>query len=251
MMQMKQRLIWATFSLVLLVGLSLPIVHKGHTLQENGRVVGVVAGDWWILTVDFKWLTTPYSDPLLDFISNVQWTKITILDVFGTNVTFQVVCRLKNETEIGREVWIDATTGHFDATTPYNVPPYVIIAANLSQGETMYTEEFPYTYLTIYTTLPRTYMGTVIQANCLQFSAYRYNIEAYYVREKGILCEARLRSDTYSIHALITESSMFQTVSEFPSPLMLLLWLIATLVAVTLCKRKPHKTMITWNVLSK
>ena len=211
-------------------------------MQENGRVVGVTAGDWWKLTVDFKWLTTPYSDPLLDFASNVQWTKITILDVFGTNVAFQVVCHLKNETEIDREVWIDATTGHFDATTPYNVPPYVIIAANLSQGETMYTEEFPYTYLTIYTTLPRTYLGTVIQANCLQFSVYGYNIEAYYVREKGILCEATLHSGAYSIHALITESSMIQVVSEFPSPLMPLLCVIATLVAVTLYKRIFHTT---------
>jgi hypothetical protein len=238
-MQMKQRPIWATFLIVFLVGLSLPIVHKGYTLQENGRVVGVAAGDWWILTVDFKWLTTPYSDPLLDFISNVQWTKITILDVFRTNVTIQLVCHLKNETETGREVWIDATTGHFDATTPYNVPPYVIIAANLSQGEAMYTEEFPYTYLTIYTTLPRTYLGTVMQANWLQFSAYGYNIEVYYAREKGILCEARLHSDTYSIHALITESSMIQAVSEFPSLLMLLLCVIATLVTVTLYKRIP------------
>lgn len=240
MMQMKQRLVWATFLLVFLAGLSSPIVHEGYALKE--RVVGVTPGDWWQLIVDFKWLTTPYSDPLLDFVSNVQWTKITILNVSGTNVTLQVLCHLNNETEIDREVWIDAATGHFDATTPYNVPPYALLAANLTQGESMYTEEFPYTYLTIYTTELRTYLGTVIQTNCLQFSAYGYNIEAYYAREEGILCEAKLNSGAYSIHALITEDSLIPVISEFPLLLMSSLYLIATLVAVTLCKRFPHNS---------
>jgi hypothetical protein len=204
------------------------------------RYVGVSVGDWWILEVNFTWLTTPYPNAWCDLISNTDWMKCTILDISGTNVTFEQLYHLTNGTERSVSGLIDVATGQSNASSSYMICPYMVISANLTVGEPIFTEVHPYNQWDINETVSRTYAGTNIETNSLNVSSPDSGTVLYFAKDTGILCEFETTfSDNYHVHALAIESPI---IPEFPAFLILPLLMITTLLAVIIYGKKDTKT---------
>jgi len=170
------------------------------------RYVGVAVGDWWRFEVDFTWLTTPYPNDWCDLANNTDWMKCTVLDVLGTNVTFQQLYHLTNGTERAVSGLIDITTGQSNASSSYMICPYMVISANLTIGEPMFTEVYPYNQWDINATISRTYAGTNIETNFLNVSSPSSEVVLYFAKDTGILCEFESTDyGSYYAHVLLIE----------------------------------------------
>jgi len=170
------------------------------------RYVGVAVGDWWSFEVDFTWLTTPYPNDWYDLANNTDWMNCTVLDVLGTNVTFQQLYHLTNGTERAVSGLIDITTGQSNASSSYMICPYMVISANLTIGEPMFTEVYPYNQWDINATISRTYAGTNIETNFLNVSSPSSEVVLYFAKDTGILCEFESTDyGSYYAHVLLIE----------------------------------------------
>jgi len=170
------------------------------------RYVGVAVGDWWRFEVDFTWLTTPYPNDWYDLANNTDWMKCTVLDVSGTNVTFQQLYHLTNGTERAVNGSIDVITGQSNASSSYMICPYMVISANLTVGEPMFTEVYPYNQWDINATISRTYAGTDTETNFLNVSSPSSEVVLYFAKDTGILCEFESTVyGSYYAHVLLIE----------------------------------------------
>ena len=224
--------------LIFLVGMlgSLPKVRMAEA--DVTGYAGVAVGDWWRFEVDFTWLTTPYPNDWCDLANNTDWMKCTVLDVSGTNVTFQQLYHLKNGTERDVIGLIDITTGQSNGSSSYMICPYMVISANLTIGEPIFTEVYPYNQWDINATVSRTYAGTDIEANFLNVSSPSSGVVLYFAKDSGILCEFESTVyNSYYAHVLLIENPI---IPEFPSFIILPLFMIAALLAVI--RRKYRQT---------
>jgi parallel beta-helix repeat protein len=204
------------------------------------RSAGVSVGDWFKGTVVFTWLTTPYDDPWCELVSNTEWLEGTICAILDTNVTFELVYHFKNGTSREVASWIDVATGYSNASASLMICPYLLVSSNLTAGESLYTEQPPFDQWVINETVSRTYLGCVIEANLLKVSNdYGWSMTAYYDRQRGVLCEMNITlNDEYTAYFVVSESN---AISEFPSLFILPLFMIATLLAVIICRKRPFK----------
>ena len=222
-----------TISLILLIALPFTVANalfSGQAVLSSQpiRTAGVQTGDWWNMQIELLGSTTSQTNPYYDYMANAESLKITVLNVSGTNVTLQGTLQFKNQTQTNTQVWLDVATGYSSTFTAYGIPPCAVLAADLKEGDPMFTEQIPLNNLYIGKTLMKTYVGTVFEVNPLQFSIFGYGFEAYYARESGIICEAQISAGTYTLHALITESSLNPIVPEFPTNI------LPTFILVTL-----------------
>lgn len=198
---MDKKPILAMLLIIVLLGM-LGSTSRVRVVADITRSAGVSIGDWWRYDINFTWLTAPYPNSVCDLMNNTDWLKCTVLDVSGTNVTFQQLCHLKNGTETGVIGWIDVSTGHSNASSSFMICPYIVVPANLEPGDPIYTEAYPYNQWKINATMSRTYVGALIEANFLNASV----VIAYYAKDSGILCELQIMYSDYTIHGVVIES---------------------------------------------
>jgi len=203
---MKKRIVSAMTLTLLLTGMLGSLSGVQRAEADVTRYVGVAVGDWWRFEVDFTWLTTPYPNDWYDLANNTDWMKCTVLDVLGTNVTFQQLYHLTNGTERAASGLIDITTGQSNASSSYMICPYMVISANLTVGEPMFTEVYPYNQWNINATISRTYAGTNIETNFLNVSSPSSEVVLYFAKDTGILCEFESTDyGSYYAHVLLIE----------------------------------------------
>jgi hypothetical protein len=155
------------------------------------RVPGVKPGDWGKYELAVNYTTDdpnpPVSPPPPEF-ADIEYYKIEVLSVQGTNINFQITIRFKNGTEtLSSTMWTDVAGGGG------NVSPSMFIAANLTAGDMLYSISSP----TINATLVRNYAGAEREANYLglvqnsSYSGYLVVVEMhmYWDRATGILDE--------------------------------------------------------------
>jgi len=122
------------------------------------RVPGVHAGDWAKYEVVYNYTTndpnSPYPPPPPG-ITDIESYKVEVQSVTGTNITFQTTIRFGNGTKMSWTMWTDVSSW-------LQTFPNLLIAANLSVGDTVYKE--PYSAV-INATLTRRYAWAEREVN--------------------------------------------------------------------------------------
>ncbi|MGQ9461014.1 MAG: hypothetical protein ACUVRA_07280 [Candidatus Bathyarchaeaceae archaeon] len=227
------------FLLSIVIGAQL-MVGVAAVVQEPG----VNEGDW----ADYIcfWNGTELPDPS----ERVELINATILEVSGTNVTFETIVHYAdghNETDINV---VDVDTGHGNATG-------IIIAKNLNAGDFIYTDpppsgpfEISFEGATINETISREYVGEIVEVNHLNITTIETDPETgatyiqiwnfYWFRATGMLAEM---SYYYLVQSVVgpeywmeLKILIIDMIPEFPPALILPLFMIATLAAVFLGK---------------
>lgn len=126
------------------------------------RVPGVETGDWAKYAVSYNYTTNSsnpiYVNPPFD---DLEYFRMDILSVVGTNVTYQIAYHYLNGTEIAMSGWLDVSTG---ATYYGSSGAGPIIAANLTAGDQVYLNQYS---PVVNTTETGTYAGSQRGVNCL------------------------------------------------------------------------------------
>lgn len=214
------------------------------------RTVGVNVGDWFKYgditanwTSDDPNATIPLA---VEQLNNTEWTMISIVDVPDTSVTGQITTLLKNETEETVGGYVDIDTGEGENMT------FFAISANLGVNDAIYSS-FTYSAMKINETIVRTYPDSTREINHLNITTelnmtgfYQYlSMNYYWDRSSGFFVEMSQEQTsqiggyltTWSFSLRITESNVW-AVPEFPSFLLLPLFIMATLLTVIVYRRK-------------
>jgi len=211
------------------------------------RVVGVSVGDWF----KYRAITGNWSSddpnatfPLLEW-NVTEWMLMSVEDVSGTNITFQSTYHLTNGNEVTQRGDVNIDTGDGNVT-------FSTISADLNVNDTIYSS-FGYSTMKINETIVRAYpdstrnvnhLNTTMEFNVTGFYQY-LSVNWYWDRSSGIfvemaheaISEAGGYTTTISVLLRITESNVW-VVPEFPSYLILPLFMISTLLAVIVYRRK-------------
>ena len=211
------------------------------------RVVGVNVGDWFkyrVITANWSSDDPNATFPLLEW-NVTEWMLMSVEDVSGTNITFQSTWHLTNGTEVPQRGDVDIDTGDGNMTLS-------AISADLNVNDTIYSS-FGHSTMKINETTVRTYPDSTRDTNHLN-TTMEYNVTGFYQylsmnwywdKSSGIFVEmaheaisqAGGYTTTISVLLRITESNVW-VVPEFPSFLILPLFMISTLLAVILYRRK-------------
>jgi len=196
---------------------------------------GVSVGQW-IKYGDYV-VTTP-----AEAVISPDWSMMEVVGVSGKEVTLRITGAFMNGTAIpSSEVICNIEVGRINEWQRY------IIAANLNQGDKILNLAVSDT---INKTETRTILGTSRSVNILNFtSSYAgQNIRATYIYDKasgmhlGLEMEITIiePSVTYTNSYSIIDTNIFevQPIPEFPSWIILPLFMIATLLAVIIQRRK-------------
>jgi len=243
--------------LLTLVSLFLLSAMVVTSVTAQVRTVGVSEGDWFKYEdISVSWSSNDPNMTIPDHIkefNDTEWMLFSVTDVSGTNITFQMVAYYKdgsNETEVA---YLDIDTGLSDYAS------FMAISANLNANDPIYSSGY-YSAWKINETIVMTYPDEVRNTNHVNITAedsgwqnetefyHCTSLILYWDRSSGIIVEAseeqiNQKGDyqtSYSYSLRITESNVW-IIPEFPSFLVLPLFMMATLLAVTVYKRK-HQT---------
>jgi hypothetical protein len=218
------------------------------------RTVGVSENQWFKYSHAFEWSS---SDPnatipsYFELFNETESTLITILNVSGTNVTFQSVMHLKNGTDLTNFHLTDVDTGEGNATN-------WVVSANLDPNDSLYTTG-EYSAWKINETIVRTYPDVTRDTNHVNITAemnmtgvYMYaSTNFYWDRSTGIVVEMAIiqmsqmegiQTNMTSI-ITITESDVW-VIPEFPTWTPMLLTFTALTVFIVIYKRRLLNTPI-------
>lgn len=224
------------FLLLAVIGSQLMVTVAVPTGQP-----GVSPGEWYYYTVTYCGNGTMPSPN-----EKLVWLNTTILEVTGTNVTFESRAHFADDHESAGIGIVDVDTGQGNGTG-------TIIAKNLYQGDLIY-ESPPlsgslgvnFQGLTINGTIFHTYLGTSVEVNNLTITRTPWpmtnqTLSFYWNRTTGMQNEVSLYQVTQEVYVktwiymdiVITDVGL---VPEFPPVLILPLLIIATIAAVFLGK---------------
>jgi hypothetical protein len=199
--------------------------------------LGVSVGQW-IKYGDFL-VTTP-----AETVTSPDWSMVEVIGVSGKEVTLRMTGAYMNGTALPEyEAICNIEAGGFNMWQRY------IIAANLNQGDKILNTA---TADTINKTETRTILGASRSVNILNFtsSSPSQTIKVTYIYDKasgmqlGMEMETTITGTaTYTNSYSIIDTNIFdcQPIPEFPSWIILPLFMIATLLAVIIQRRK-HTT---------
>jgi len=160
------------------------------------RKVGVKIGDWAKYgNFVFKWSSNdPRQHPPTDI---PEWMNVTIQNIVGTNITFQLVMHYQTSAEDTTIGWMDVSTSY--ARGQMGMP--LLISADLKTGDSLYQTFSP---VPINETILREYVGVIRETNHLscewsfQFinpnEYFNGSLSAYWDRATGILTEYMLEN---------------------------------------------------------
>jgi hypothetical protein len=219
-----------SFALVMVI----PVTSEG---------VGVKVGDWVKYSdFSFTWNMPEEAEDPSGFasISEIDWVKVEVLNVDGTNVTVKFTTHYKNGTE-------DSETNSGDVKTgPEDLP--FIIEANLNSGDKIPWEFVPGWELYINGTTSRTYAGASRSVNYVNLTRTAgdsvMTLKLYWDKAKGILCDMLISASisyegtvySMSMSMKITETNMWSGAGFLPTVLTEnWLWVIIVVAVVTIC----------------
>ena len=214
-------------------------------LAAQARTVGVHSGDWFKYEVTLSWNSTtpPSSHSLYNMLIEIQWVKVQVTGVSGTNVTRQTTWHYQNESETTYNCWVDLVTGNGGSAPFYSLSGF-FIAADLGLGDVTYTSQ---NIMTITSTTSRTYPNSTRTTSYAQYAVAGMFVEDYYWdKSTGAMVELDVNSaaqqgaDTVAILGkFILIDSGSWVVPEFSPMLLLTLFATLTLAAVAYKRRQP------------
>jgi hypothetical protein len=230
-------------------------------LRANGlplRTAGVNVGDWAHYLISHAGNSTA-----IDMGEIVNWTAatFTVLAISGTNVTMQGHAYHINGSDFTETGWIDVDTGQSGGNA---TDAGTLISANLMQGDLVYTTAVaPFYGGTINETISRGYMGSPVDVNHYVVNTTSppnpilnatYRMDWYWYKATGVPTEITMNymeessltlSETnYEENAAsnVTWFSWSMTIAsiipEFPTAYATAVFMIATLLVVTIYRRK-------------
>ena len=209
------------------------------------RTVGVSEGEWFKYGLELDWNYDLEESPedfiFTDFLEGDMLT-LTIQDVSGTNVTGQFTIHYENGSEKILNGSVDLITGEGDLRN-------WLISANLIANNPLYETEIDET---INQSITQVYPWGSRQTNLLLYS-YNFssgedysalNLGFYWDQEIGILTELSLEAEMEqngtlidgSVSLILTESNQ-QNIPEFPTIILVPLFIFVTLLAIIYEKR--------------
>jgi hypothetical protein len=231
------------------------------TAAAQERTVGVAEGDWFTYEIDASWNSTDPNAPFppqaygeWETMNETERVKMTIMDVSGTNVSFQYLMDYKNGTEGIGDGYIEVDTGNNANAT------LMLIAANLGVNDTLYTSG-EYSMWTINETITRTYPDVVRNTNHVNMTYghswtvnetechYYFSVNFYWDKETGMLVEDSFEESnqteeyltTWSLVSTIIDSSVW-VIPEFPAgSSMLIIAVIVTVTIISIERRLTKK----------
>jgi hypothetical protein len=210
------------------------------------RVPGVFQGNTFTYDVTAFWSS---NDPsavvpadLLD-INKTEYYRVTIGLVSGAEITTQTVWHFTNGTETSAVGTINVETG------VNNGGFWAIVAGNLGANDRLHPSG--QNYITVNETVTRDYLGGSRETNHLILTLqdsdasgdFIEHVDYYFDKQTGMLVQlndAKVYSNpttTTTKYWKIKESNVW-VVPEFPSALILPLFMIATMIAVIAYKKK-------------
>jgi hypothetical protein len=238
MISMNKKLWIATFLIVLL---SYTMVG---TEWVKALTPGVTAGDSFIYDLTVSWNSDDEYASIPSLLIEMNKTKsieVRISNVVDSNVTTFVATYLKNGTALVDRGNISLDTGLSDGGF------VAIIAANLSAGDRVHP--LGDDLVTINETVIRSYASGPRETNHIRIdyqnatAGFAESVDRYFDKQTGMLVEehevdTETTSSTTTIISYNLESATVWTVPEFPSVLILPLFLAATLITVLFFKSK-------------
>ena len=185
--------------------------------------VGVKKGDW------IEYQVTSTGSPTAGH--DINWARMEILDVQGTNITVKITSRYPNE-----------STEELNSTLNFETGQLIddfIIPANLKTGDTFYDQNLG--NVTISRAEEHEYAGatrTVLYASTSQ-NTYVWD------QATGVSVEGTSLTPEYSIHTIVDKTNMWQSsegldVTAFYLVTVLVLIIIATIIVVAMWYRKER-----------
>ncbi len=228
--------------------LTLLVVLMGALSGESvfaQRTVGVNVDDWADYVVSYQGNSTAMN---MEEMANTTRMTFTIVAVSGTNVTLQVHTYYQNGSDTIETGWIDVDTGQNDGNV---LGPGMLVAANLSQGDRVYTTSVdPFGEGTINETITTEYLGSTVEVNHFMTNMSSppnpimnatLNMSWHWYRTTGIPAEVRFyyRAETSSNMTWFDIRLMVDSIiPEFPLLIILPLFMITTLLASVVYRRK-------------
>jgi hypothetical protein len=200
---MKKRLVFTLIiTLILIVGLS------NATFAQLS--VGVKKGDW--IDYNVTYAGTPVAG------HNMNWARMEILDVQGTNIAVKITSRYSNGTTENLTYTLNLETGQL-------IDDF-IIPAGLKSSDTFYDQNFG--NVTISKAEKHVYAGatrTVLYASTNQ-NTYIWD------QITGVSLEGTTQTSDYSIHSIVIDTNMWQTPQEFDLALAYLSVVLALIIVL-------------------
>jgi hypothetical protein len=250
--------------IVLLTLISVFLLSPTVVTSAQDRVVGLAPGDSFKCdVVDISWSSNdpnatfpPSGNEWLKDMNETEWTRTSVVNVSGMNITCQSTMHFKNGTE-------ETSGGYIDIDTGTNVNmTFMAISADLEANDTIYASGY-YSSLAINETIVRTYPDTVRDTNHLNMTRgpnsgtingteyyYYYAMNFYWDRSTGMLVEDSFEEVNQTGEYLTTWSALFRVtesnvwvVPEFPIWTSMLLLLTTLTATICIYKRRPLKTL--------
>jgi hypothetical protein len=220
----------------------------GTTLVQAQVTVGVSEGD--VFEYDYQTnFNSIYSEPSSELLelNQTEWIRVTVTDISGSQITTDVTTHYKNGTEVDTEGVCDIDTG---AST--GGPPF--FSANLNVYDTINPSASDPYYVNA--TMVRDYTDGQRETNLLKFEEtgefqdvgeYTRITEYYFDKDTGVLVEYYTEfsyTGLTSIQSSNLVSSSIWTIPEFPTWIILPLFVIVALSAIAVKKKYPSKLML-------
>jgi hypothetical protein len=215
----------------------------GKTLAQT-TVPGVSTGNFFNYDFTAFWSSSDANavvpPDLVDL--NKTWIGITVTDVSDSVVSMSITGHYENGTENTSEAWVNIDTGEDSGAYGF------VVASNLGANSVVYPSG-NYSF-SIKETVMRTYSGgeretNHYSANLTGVGEFSYSFDDLYLDKKtGVMVEwytervaVSSPNEKTAIHWKIKESNVW-VVPEFPSLLILPFFMITTLLAVLIYRRK-------------
>ena len=234
--RMNRKFVLSAFASVFLLS-AVVVAQLIVAVAAQPRIPGVSPGDWVSYSVTF------YGNGTMPGMENVTWAKITVQEISGTNITFEIRAHYPNATEETDTMVLDVDTGQGNGTSFF-------IAANLNAGDLIYNSTDPYILgarATINETIFRTYAIGNVEVNHWNVTTVpegegwnqTTSMNYYWYKSTGMITEVHvytLLGQAGNMTWYEYEIVMIDIIPEFPPALIPLLFMIATLTAVWLGK---------------
>jgi len=219
-------------TLLLLFILVILVSGMGVASSSDEVILGVHDGDSFSYVFSASWESNdPNAQPPEDVgvYQEIKYHNISIVQVSGGTIALSQVVVYKNGT-----IWSDETSASWNS---YGL---LFIPANLSEGDTILPTDY-----VINETITHTYVDSVRSVNHLSVLTVNGQFEFYWDKTSGVAIEQTVHYSnqtadyvtSWTVSREICDTNLW-IVPEFPTFLMLPLFMIATLLAVILYRKK-------------
>jgi hypothetical protein len=169
---------------VVLVTIFIALLTTVIPILATDYTVGVKAGNWVKYgEINVSWNGTGTEPSYITDARKIDWVKVEVKSVSGTEVTIETTGQYKNET----------TTPSSNSTIDVATGSYMLIAANLEEGDNILQQSGP--AIKINGTVSRTYCGASRSVNFVNITvSYAGTTIMYWDKATGVMVELYMSS---------------------------------------------------------